>query len=302
MAKPFEFNIKKLYADLRPSEQKVADYYLGYAGQLEELSLVPMAKAAGVSKPTVMRFVKALGFGGFREFKYAVLKAASGRGSTEADAKADSRVDGSGGAVPPPLVCGYGISEEDRPEEVPGQVITRTISYLDDALKHISPSEIIKAAGMICSAGQVAVYYVENSATVAHDLVTKLLYLGINCVTYNDVYLQQISAGNLGEQDVAIGISYSGTSKSTVDVMKLAKRKGASTIVLTNYDDVLIGKYADIMLCTGNRQQLYGNAIFSRTSQIAVVDMIYTGIILRDYPKYTKKLDESSRIVRNQTY
>ena len=30
--------------------------------------------------------------------------------------------------------------------------------------------------------------------------------------------------------------------------------------------------------------------------------MIYTGIILRDYPKYTKKLDESSRIVRNQTY
>ena len=204
--------------------------------------------------------------------------------------------------MPPPLVCGYGISEEDRPEEVPGQVITRTISYLDDALKHISPSEIIKAAGRICSAGQEAVYYVENSATVANDLVTKLLYLGINCVTYNDVYLQQISAGNLGEQDVAIGISYSGTSKSTVDVMKLAKRKGASTIVLTNYDDVLIGKYADIMLCTGNRQQLYGNAIFSRTSQIAVVDMIYTGIILRDYPKYTKKLDESSRIVRNQTY
>ena len=84
--------------------------------------------------------------------------------------------------------------------------------------------------------------------------------------------------------------------------MKLAKRKGASTIVLTNYDDVLIGKYADIMLCTGNRQQLYGNAIFSRTSQIAVVDMNYTGSILRDYPKYTKKLDESSRIVRNQTY
>ena len=64
--------------------------------------------------------------------------------------------------MPPPLVCGYGISEEDRPEEVPGQVITRTISYLDDALKHISPSEIIKAAGMICSAGQVAVYYVET--------------------------------------------------------------------------------------------------------------------------------------------
>ena len=151
MAKPFEFNIKKLYADLRPSEQKVADYYLGYAGQLEALSLVPMAKAAGVSQPTVMRFVKALGFGGFREFKYAVLKAASGRGSTEADAKADSRADGSGGAVPPPLVCGYGISEVDRPEEVPGQVITRTISYLDDALKRGNGYTAVRLQKRMCT-------------------------------------------------------------------------------------------------------------------------------------------------------
>ena len=51
MAKPFEFNIKKLYADLRPSEQKVADYYLGYAGQLEELSLVPMARQRESASP-----------------------------------------------------------------------------------------------------------------------------------------------------------------------------------------------------------------------------------------------------------
>ena len=125
MAKPFEFNIKKLYADLRPRNRRWRTIIWDMRDSWEELSLVPMAKAAGVSQPTVMRFVKALGFGGFREFKYAVLKAASGRGSTEADEKADSRVDGSGGAVPPPLVCGYGISEEDRPEEVPGQVITR---------------------------------------------------------------------------------------------------------------------------------------------------------------------------------
>lgn len=64
MAKPFEFNIKKLYADLRPSEQKVADYYLGYAGQLEALSLVPMAKAAGVSQPHGHEICEGPGFRG----------------------------------------------------------------------------------------------------------------------------------------------------------------------------------------------------------------------------------------------
>mgnify|MGYP000010676760 CR=1 FL=1 len=48
-------------------------------------------KGSGSQPAHGHEIVKALGFGGFREFKYAVLKAASGRGSTEADAKADSR-------------------------------------------------------------------------------------------------------------------------------------------------------------------------------------------------------------------
>ena len=49
MSKPFEFEIKKLYADLRPSERKAADYYLQYQDSLERLSLAGMAQAAQVS-------------------------------------------------------------------------------------------------------------------------------------------------------------------------------------------------------------------------------------------------------------
>ena len=133
-------------------------------------------------------------------------------------------------------------------------------------------------------------------------MVTKLLYLGFNCLTYGDFYLQHVSASNLGPGDVAVGISYSGYSRNTVDVMKMARRKGASTIVLTNFEDSLISRYADILLCTENSQALYGNAIFSRTSQIALVDMIYMRIILSDFKRFTGKLDESSRIVRGQAY
>ena len=64
----------------------------------------------------------------------------------------------------------------------------------------------------------------------------------------------------------------------------------------------MFGNWADLLLCTGNHQMLYGNAIFSRTSEIAVVDMIYVGIILRDYKKYTERLEESSKIVRKHGY
>lgn len=294
MRKPYEFEIKAHYAGLRISERKAADTYLSWDRDFEELSLAALAEKAGVSQPSVMRFVKAMGFDGFKEFKYAILKA---RGEQEAIGE-----EGSSSGFPPPLVYGYAISEGDSLEEIPGRIISQAVACLGDTLKQISADKIQKAAEMICSARRIVVYYVENSASVAQDLVTKLLYLGFTCVMYSDIYLQEISASNLQEGDLAIGISHSGSSKSTVDAIRRARKSGASVLCLTNQGDALIGKWADLLLCTENRQMLYGNAIFSRISEIAVVDMIYAGVILSDYKKYTERLDQSSRIVRKHGY
>lgn len=273
MKKPYEFEIKARYAGLRMSERKVADIYLSWDKDFEELSLATLAEKTGVSQPSVMRFVKAMGFDGFKEFKYAILKA---RGEQEAIGEDEKNSAG----FPPPLVYGYAISEGDSLEEMPGRIISQAISCLGDTLKQISSEKIQKAAEMICSARQIAVYYVENSASVAQDF----------------------SASNLREGDLAIGISHSGSSKSTVDAIRQARKSGASVLCLTNQEDALIGKWADLLLCTENRQMLYGNAIFSRISEIAVVDMIYVGVILSDYKKYTERLDRSSRIVRKHGY
>ncbi len=102
--------------------------------------------------------------------------------------------------------------------------------------------------------------------------------------------------------DLAIGISYSGCSISTVDAMRIAKKAGAKTIAITNFENTLLEKYADIVLVTSNQHFLYGDAIFSRVSQLAVVDMIYTGVLLSDYDRYTKILDRSSKIISKQAY
>lgn len=185
MKKPYEFEIKARYAGLRMSERKVADTYLSWDKDFEELSLAALAEKAGVSQPSVMRFVKAMGFDGFKEFKYAILKA---RGEQEAIGEDEKNSAG----FPPPLVYGYAISEGDSLEEMPGRIISQAVSCLGDTLKQISSEKIQKAAEMICSARQIAAYYVENSASVAQDLVTKLLYLGFNCMMYSDIYLQEI--------------------------------------------------------------------------------------------------------------
>ena len=45
----WEDRIKGAYASLRPSEQKVASFFLAHAGELESLTIGELASAAGVS-------------------------------------------------------------------------------------------------------------------------------------------------------------------------------------------------------------------------------------------------------------
>ena len=77
---------------------------------------------------------------------------------------------------------------------------------------------------------------------------------------------------------------------------KAARKAGASTIVITNFRDSLITRYADLVLCTSQDQVFYGDAIFSRTTQIMIVDMIYMGLLASDYDRYVKVLYRNSRV------
>ena len=148
----------------------------------------------------------------------------------------------------------------------------------------------------------IDIYSVEISGVAASLQMAKLLYLGLPCRYFSDYYYQRISAGSLGEGDAAVGISYSGTSKDTVDAIRTAKRAGATTIVITNFKDSPISRYADILICTSQEQFIYGNAIFSRMTQLLIVDMLYMGIIASDYDHYVGLLDQGEKMVRERAY
>lgn len=278
------FRIEERYSRLRASEKKVADYILLNMKKVKELSLEELSTASGVSQPTVVRFVKAIGFGGYREFKYYLVAELAGE---EQEVSA---------------MYGYPISKMDRMDEIPAKTIATTIRMLEDTLKSISVDVFLKVIDAIIHAKRIDIYGVENSGTTISDLVTKMLYLGINCRYFKDYYLQRICASSLEKGDVAIGISYSGCSKDTVDVIKIAKKRGAKVIVITNFANAKISEYADLKISMTHQQFFHGDAIFSRASQIAVVDMIYMGIILSNYEHYVKRLDRNSKLIKDKAY
>lgn len=62
-------NIEQSKQSLRKSERRVADYVLTYPNQVIHMNLPDLAWIVGVSQPTIMRFCRAVGCRGFREFK-----------------------------------------------------------------------------------------------------------------------------------------------------------------------------------------------------------------------------------------
>lgn len=282
-----EDRIKSTYVTLRPSEKKVADCVLENMEQAGQASIVELAQKAGVSQPTVIRFARALGFGGYREFRYVLMR--QGRrepGNPEFD-----------------LLGGFDLHPWDHIEEVPLKAVKGAKAMLDDAVKSLSIPDYRRAVSMLARARVIDIYSVENSAVPASDLLDKLTYLGLQCRMHADAYLQQISAGHLTEADVALAFSYSGSSADTIKALRLARRRGAKTIAVTNFSGAPLADWADVCLYAGAGERvIYGNAIFSRVSHIAVVDMLYMGIILSDYERYAAALDASGQYIRDRAY
>ena len=276
------FRIKMIYNILRPSEKKVADYILSFNDDYAKLSMTLISKEVSVSQPTIMRFVKAIGYNSFKEFKYELLKN-----------QKSNYVD---------ILYGYTLGKEELIKDIPSNIVASTITMLEDSLKSISIKNYENAIKAIHNSNHISIFAVENSLSVANDLMIKLIYLGKQVVLYDDGYLQSINASNLNSNNLAIGISYSGNSKETVDALKIAYEKGAFTIAIVNFENTMLTQYANIVLSTSNDQLMYGDAIFSRTVQTALVDMLYMGVIKSDYDYYTKQLDYNSKLISHRGY
>lgn len=61
--------IRSVYPDLTASERRIAELVLASSGLMLGFTATEVAERAGVSAPTVTRFIAKLGIGGFREFR-----------------------------------------------------------------------------------------------------------------------------------------------------------------------------------------------------------------------------------------
>ncbi|PRW63401.1 MurR/RpiR family transcriptional regulator [Actinopolyspora mortivallis] len=271
--------IRSLLPGLARAEQRVARIVLADPSSIAHRSITEVAEAAETSETTVTRFCKAVGVTGYPELRIAL--AAETARTTERDRDLGGDISESDDL--PQIVDKIGYSDARAVEETTGQLDVHALDSLVEA---------------VSTARRVEVYGVGASGFVALDLQQKLHRIGLTCFAWSDTHNALTSAALLRPGDVAVGISHTGATAETVEILREARERGATTAAVTNFERSPITEIADLVLTTAARETTYrSGAMASRIAQLTVIDCLFVGVAQRHLTEARHALQTTFRAV-----
>ncbi len=271
--------IRSILPSLRPSERRIAERFLADPEATAGLPIAELAALCQTSTTSVVRFCHRLGYQRFKDLTMDVLREATWESFETAGL---------------PEAAGD-IDQADSLSEIVAKIsLTETLSIADTA-KMLDIDSLQRAVTAVSAASRIDLFGIGASFFVAEDFQKKLVRIGRMALTGQDAHAAWTSAATLRTGDVAIGVSYSGTTSETVSYLSLARSAGATTVALTNHANSALTKEADIVLTTAARETGFrSGALGSRIAQLMVIDCLFIGVAQAHY-------EESMAAIR-QTY
>ncbi|MEA4884494.1 MAG: MurR/RpiR family transcriptional regulator [Clostridia bacterium] len=273
--------LRKLYDALRPAQRKVASFILENGNQVVYQSITELSSATGTSDATIIRLCNTLGYSGYQELKIALARE----------------------LVSPDRNIHEDILPSDSLPVAVRKAFRSNIQAISDTIDVLDLGALQEAVSKISRAKQVYLYGVGTSSLAAQDAYYKLLRVGIHANFYSDPHMQAISTALISPGDVAIGFSHSGSTKDVVDVLTLARSRGAHIVCITNRARSPVAKLADIVLRTASEETPFGSGgMPSMMAQLSVVDALFVGISLAIYDRAIEFIERTGETVKNKKY
>jgi RpiR family transcriptional regulator, carbohydrate utilization regulator len=252
---------------LPPAEARVAKLVLANPRDFASTPVTELASLAHVSKPTVVRFCRSVGYDGLADFK---LKLA---GTVNEGVPFVHR----------------SVDEDDAAGVLVVKVIDNAVSALLKYRNAATDRSFERAIEALANAGRagrrIEFYGVGNSGIVAQDAQHKFFRLGVNAAAISDGHEQVMSATMLKAGDCAVVISNSGRSKDLLDVADISRRKGASLIGITASASPLARAVltANQVLLAADHPEDWDrySPMVSRLLHLVIIDILTTGVALK---------------------
>ena len=172
---------------------------------------------------------------------------------------------------------------------------TRT---LREATSAIDLSVMTEVSRHIAVSSHVDIYGVGGSAMLAEELQGRLYRIGVNTYAWAEVHAGLTSAAIQGPGTVAIGISTTGRTEETIQMLAEAGRSGALTVAITNNPTSPLAELADRTIVTSIYEQfLQPDDLSAKHGQLLVLDLLYLLVAQENFDRSSGKLAASARAV-----
>jgi RpiR family transcriptional regulator, carbohydrate utilization regulator len=241
----------------RGAPAKVAQYVLSAPRETINSTISALASRIGVSEASIVRFSQSLGYPGFHALKIRIAE----------------------DLVSPKSFIHEELTPDDRPAVAAQKAMAMGLRSLEDTLQLLDLDVLDAVIAAFCASQNIYLFASGNSIPIAMDLNFRLTKIGLPNRFSMDPTMQEMHASLTTSGDLAVGISYTGSSRDTVHVLGMARQCGARTVGITNHSDSPLAREAEFCLHSAGRVGFVREErLSSSLAMLALTEALFVGI------------------------
>lgn len=251
-------HIDSLKHALSPAERRVAEWVLAHPREVLDSNLATLARKAGTSEPTVVRFSRRTGARGFSDLKLRLAEALS---------RPDSYLH-------------RDVTPGDSLGDAVMKVLDRSLQAILLLRDHAGLLPFDEAVQHMAKARQWVFCGLGASADVARDASQKFFRLGVPCSTRTDTPSIVQGASLLGAGDVMLVVSHTGRWRDIARAQQSARANGCSVIAITQARSPMADAASLLFDCEVGEDASVYTPMSSRLAQLALLDALQVALAL----------------------
>ena len=251
------------------ARHSIGTFILEKKSALTRYSLQEIADATYTSKAAVVRFAKALGFSGWKEFLKAFWEEQSYQEQHYTDIDAN-----------------YPFDADSSRQDIINQLCSLQVESLLDTADLLDGAPLAECAELLLRSRRIAMFGLNPNLTLAELFQRKMLSIGrqVELPSMGD---SGLLAHSLTAEDCAVIISYSGNSihHGPLSVLPALEERGVPVIALTSVGDNLLRQRADYTLSISSYERLYSkiSTFATENSILYILNVLFSCCFAADY-------------------
>ena len=256
--------------DFSEAEQSVIQWILVHKEEVLKMSTHQLASVTFTSPATIVRLCQKLGLKGYNAFKIKLSSELEYLSHYEDLINANTP-----------------FKKEDDTLSVAKNLAQLTKDSIDETLSLLDIDLIDRITSLLYNAKEIDLYATSYPLLYAQDFGLKMNHIGARvnvCTLHGEPIFQAL---NSNKDHCAILISYSGETKSLIELAQILKTHHTPTIAITNVGQNQLASLCDYVIHVSSREKIRSK-IANYSSQASIhfiLDLLYSTYFKMDYDK-----------------